>query len=46
MECLTMEEVFVVTWCCTALIGVAMGFLVYWIFEHDNKEDRDGQSGA
>lgn len=38
MECLTMEEVFIVTFGGAAIIGIALGFLVHWIFEKDNKK--------
>ena len=33
MECLTMEEIFIVTWVGAFLGGIALGFLINWIYE-------------
>lgn len=48
-RCLTMEETFIVTYIFIIVIGVLLGFLVYWAFEKDNAnegheeyEDYDG----
>lgn len=36
---MSMEMTFVVTWGGAILIGVVLGLLTYWVFEHDNKHD-------
>lgn len=36
---MTMEEVFIVTWVGAILVGCILGFLGYWIFEKNNKEN-------
>lgn len=38
MKELTMEQIFVVTYLCTMIVGVGLGFLIYWIFENDNNK--------
>ena len=39
---LNMEEVFAVTFGVAAIIGIILGIVNYFIFEHDNKENCDG----
>ena len=39
MSSLTMKEVFVVTGIGILLAGTALGVLIHWLFEKDNKED-------
>lgn len=34
-----MEEIFAITFSVATAIGVAIGVLVYLIFDHDNKEN-------
>lgn len=36
---MTMEEIFIVTWLGTAIIGIALGFLAYWFLEKDAQEE-------
>lgn len=38
MSCLTMEEIFIVTYIIILLIGIPLGFFIYWVFEKDNKK--------
>lgn len=39
MITLTMEVTFLWTYIFTFVVGVALGFLTYWIFEKDNKKE-------
>ena len=36
----TMESSFLATYIFTFVVGVALGFLTYWIFEKDNKKEK------
>lgn len=38
-EFMTMEETFVVAFVGTAILGIALGFLAYWLFEKERKEE-------
>ena len=38
----SMEEVFIITLSVSVIIGLNLGALLYFIFEHDNKEDDNG----
>ena len=40
MITLTMEGSFLVTYILSFIVGVALGFLTYWIFEKDNDEEK------
>ena len=35
---MTMEEVFVMTWIEVIVVGVILGLITYFVFEHDLKE--------
>lgn len=35
---MTMEEAFVMTWIEVIVVGVILGLITYFVFEHDSKE--------
>ena len=40
-EFMTMEEAFIVTFVVATIIGIAVGFLAYWIFEKENNKETE-----
>ena len=35
---MTMEQTFIVTWIEVIVVGVILGLITYYVFEHDSKE--------
>lgn len=35
---MTMEQTFIVTWIEVLVVGVILGLIVYYVFEHDSKK--------
>lgn len=41
MKELTMEQTFIVTYLCTTIIGLGLGFLTYLLFEYENNNNNN-----
>ena len=35
---MTMEQTFIVTWIEVLVVGIILGLITYYVFEHDSKE--------
>lgn len=40
---MSMEATFVVTWVSAILIGLALGVVTYFVFEHDTKKKKEDE---